>query len=56
VLKKFGIVAMVAIEKQDINEIKTEAKKAVTELKAQTSKELKKTAKTIKEDKDLKGL
>ena len=56
VLRKFGSVALLTMEKQDINEIKTEAKKAVTELKAQTSKELKKTAKTIKEDKDLKGL
>lgn len=55
-LKKVANIAIFAVNADDINEIKTEAKKVADELKAQTSKSLKKATNEIKEDKDLKGL
>ena len=56
VLRKVANIAFFAVNTDDINEIKTEAKKATNELKAQTKKALKKAANEIKEDNDLKGL
>lgn len=54
-LRKFASVAILAVNTDDINEIKTEAKKVSNELKAHTKEALKKATET-KEDKDLKGL
>ena len=55
-LKKIAGIAFIAVNTDDINEIKTEAKKASDELKAQTYKAIKKAKDEISEDKDLKGL
>ena len=55
-LKKVANLAFIAVTKDDINEIKTEAKKVANELKAQTQNTLKKATNDIKEDKDLKNL
>ena len=53
--KAFGLVVL-AVNTNDIAEIKSEANKVVEELTAQTSKEIKQTVNAIKEDDDLKGL
>ena len=55
VLKKLVNTASIAVNADDINEIKTEAKKVSKELKAKTKEALKK-ATEITEDKDLEGL
>lgn len=55
-LRKLGNVAIVAINSTDIEEIKTEAKKATAEIKAKTESKLKKTTTQAKKDKDLEGL
>ena len=55
-LKKVANLAFIAVTKDDINEIKTEAKKVANELKTQTQNTLKKATNEIKEDKDLKNL
>lgn len=52
-LRKLANVAILAISKSDIEEIKTEAKKASEEIKAKTVNEL---LKTTKKDNDLEGL
>ena len=52
-LRKLGNVALLALSKTDIEEIKTEAKKATEEIKAKAEKELLKNTKT---DKDLEGI
>ena len=56
VLRKIASLAVVAVNTEDINEIKTEAKKVTNELKAHTKEALKKATIETKEDKDLKGL
>lgn len=55
-LRKLATVAFIAVSTEDINEIKTEAKKVTCELKAQTKEALKKATTETKEDKDLRGL
>lgn len=52
-LRKIANIAFIAVTKDDINELKTEAKKVADELKTQTKNTLKNAT---KEDKDLKGL
>lgn len=52
-LRKFGNVALIAISTSEFEEIKSEAKKATTEIKEKTKNELKKN---IKKDKDLEGI
>ena len=56
VLRKVASLALVAVNADDINELKTEAVKVKNELKAQTKSTLKKATNKIKEDNDLKGL
>lgn len=56
VLRKVASLALVAVNADDINEIKTEAIKVKNELKAQTKSTLINATNKIKEDKDLKGL
>ena len=56
VLRKMGNFALTALTTDEIEEIKTEAKKATAELKAKTEAEIKKTTTQMKNDKDLTGL
>ena len=56
VLRKVASLALVAVNADDINELKTEAIKVKNDLKAQTKSTIKKATNKIKEDNDLKGL
>lgn len=55
-LRKVANVAVLAVNADDINEIKTEVNNVANELKAQTKKAIKKATNEITEDNDLKGL
>lgn len=55
-LRKVANIAFIAINAEDLDEIKTEVKKVTKELKAQTKETLKNVTIETKEDKDLKGL
>ena len=55
-LRKLGNVALIALTNDEIEEIKTEAKKATAEIKALTEAELKKATTQMIKDKDLEGL
>lgn len=55
-LRKLGNVALIALSKDEIDEIKTEAKKVSVEIKALTEAEIKKATTQTTKDKDLAGL
>lgn len=55
VLRKVASLALVAVNADDINELKTEAIKVKNELEAQTKSTLKQATNEITEDKDLKN-